>query len=341
RRRADGTQHHPRRDRAARAGRRRQRRRHRRVDARGAVESQRRVRAEGAGRGARLRQPGGRCAGRARGGAADRRERRAGACRDRTAASRRRTVRGRGRLVHARARARAGSLRDPLFARDRVHAARQGRRRARAVRAVRRRAAGGAGETAERARDPMRFVALFAALLVAADTPPPQFVDVARQAGVVFHHANGASPEKHLIETMGSGAVFFDYDGDGFIDIFLVDGLSQHRLFHNKGNGTFEDVTDRSGIQRRVYGMGACAADYDGDGKQDLFITGYGGNALYHGRGDGTFTDVTAAAHVGEATWGAGCAWADLDGDGDLDLWVTQYVKADRSINPFCGDPAK
>ena len=187
----------------------------------------------------------------------------------------------------------------------------------------------------------MRFVALFAALLVAADTPPPQFVDVARQAGVVFHHANGASPEKHLIETMGSGAVFFDYDGDGFIDIFLVDGLSQHRLFHNRGNGTFEDVTDRSGIQRRVYGMGACAADYDGDGKPDLFITGYGGNALYRGRGDGTFIDVTAAAHVGEATWGAGCAWADLDGDGDLDLWVTQYVKADRSINPFCGDPAK
>src|SRR5215472_16189215 len=93
----------------------------------------------------------------------------------------------------------------------------------------------------------------------AAEPPLPQFVDVARQAGVVFHHTNGASADKHLVETMGSGAVFFDYDGDGWIDIFLVDSGSiadpaadrraRHRLFHNRGNGTFEDVTDRSGIQ--------------------------------------------------------------------------------------------
>jgi len=164
----------------------------------------------------------------------------------------------------------------------------------------------------------------------------------------VFHHTNGASADKHLVETMGSGAVFFDYDGDGWIDIFLVDGGSiadpaidrraRHRLFHNRGNGTFEDVTDRSGIQHRAYGMGACAGDYDGDGRPDLFITGYGGNALYHNNGDGTFTDVTAKAHVGESRWGTGCAFADLDRDGDLDLWVANYVDADRAHSPFCGN---
>jgi hypothetical protein len=182
----------------------------------------------------------------------------------------------------------------------------------------------------------------------AAEPPIPRFTDIARQAGVVFHHTNGASAEKHLVETMGSGAVFFDFDGDGWIDIFLVDGGSiadaavdrkaRHRLYHNRGNGTFEDVTDRSGIQHRAYGMGACAGDYDGDGRPDLYITSYGPNALYHNNGDGTFTDVTAAAHVGDAKWGAGCAFADLDRDGDLDLWVANYVDADRAHSPFCGD---
>ena len=183
----------------------------------------------------------------------------------------------------------------------------------------------------------------------AAELPPlPQFTDIARQAGVVFHHTNGASTDKHLVETMGSGAVFFDYDGDGWIDIFLVDSGSiadpeadrraRHRLFHNRGNGTFEDVTDRSGIQHRAYGMGACAGDYDGDGHPDLFITGYEGNALYHNNGDGTFSDVTAKAHVGQSRWGAGCAFADLDRDGDLDLWVANYVDADRAHSPFCGN---
>ena len=181
-----------------------------------------------------------------------------------------------------------------------------------------------------------------------ADVPAPQFVDVARQAGVVFHHTNGASADKHLVETMGSGGLFFDYDGDGWPDIFIVDGGSiadpaadrraRHRLFHNRGNGTFEDVTERSGIRHLAYGMGACAGDYDGDGRPDLYVTGYGGNALYHNQGDGTFADVTAAAHVGNSRWSTGCAFADLDGDGDLDLWVTNYVDADRAHSPLCSD---
>jgi len=195
------------------------------------------------------------------------------------------------------------------------------------------------------------------AILVGAQTELPQFVDIARQAGMVFQHTNGASPEKHLVETMGSGGLFFDYDGDGWIDVFLVDGGSfadpatarraRHRLYHNRGNGTFEDVTDRSAIQHQPgrsggssdppYGMGACAGDVDGDGWPDLYITNFGPNTLYRNRGDGTFVDMTSSAHVGgDARWGASCAFADLDGDGDLDLWVTNYVDADRHHSPVC-----
>jgi enediyne biosynthesis protein E4 len=192
------------------------------------------------------------------------------------------------------------------------------------------------------------LVAVAIAIVSAADAPLPQFIDVARQAGVVFHHTNGASADKHLVETMGSGGLFFDYDGDGWPDIFIVDGGSiansaadrraRHRLFHNRGNGTFEDVTDRSGIRHRAYGMGACAGDYDGDGRPDLYVTGYGANTLYRNQGDGRFAEVTATARVGDSRWSTGCAFADLDGDGDLDLWVTNYVDADRAHSPFCGD---
>ena len=181
-----------------------------------------------------------------------------------------------------------------------------------------------------------------------ADTALPQFVDITQQAGITFRHTNGASADKHLVETMGSGGLFFDYDGDGWIDIFIVDGGSfadasvarraQHRLYHNRGGATFEDVTERSGIRHREYGMGTCAGDYDGDGRPDLYITNDGPNVLYRNRGDGTFTDVTTVARVGEPRWSASCAFADLDRDGDLDLWVVNYVAADRSHSPFCGD---
>jgi enediyne biosynthesis protein E4 len=191
-------------------------------------------------------------------------------------------------------------------------------------------------------------IAAATAVLAGAQTAPPQFVDIARQAGIVFQHTNGASPDKHLVETMGSGGLFFDYDGDGWIDAFLVDGGSfadqatarraRHRLYHNRGNGTFEDVTDRSGIQHLQYGMGACAGDVDGDGRPDLYITNFGPNTLYRNRGDGTFTDITSHARVGDPRWSASCAFADLDGDGDLDLWVTNYVDADRHHSPFCSE---
>ena len=192
-------------------------------------------------------------------------------------------------------------------------------------------------------------LALAVAGQVSPPTPPtlPHFTDVAREAGIVFQHVNGASADKHLVETMGSGGLFFDYDGDGWLDVFLVDGGSfadaavdrraRHRLFHNRGNGTFEDVSGRAAIARRDYGMGACAGDVDGDGRPDLYVTSAGANVLYRNRGDGTFADVTAAAHVGERRWSASCAFADLDRDGDLDLWVTNYVAADRTRSPYCG----
>jgi hypothetical protein len=191
--------------------------------------------------------------------------------------------------------------------------------------------------------------ALAVSLLGEAGTAqaPVRFTDVTRASGVNFHHVNGASPDKHLVETMGSGGLFFDYDNDGWIDIFLVDGGSladprtagraAHRLYRNRSNGTFEDVSARSGIRHRDYGMGACAGDYDNDGAVDLYLTTFGPNVLYRNRGNGSFADVTEAARVGDERWSASCAFADLDKDGDLDLFVVNYVAADRRTSPYCG----
>jgi hypothetical protein len=179
--------------------------------------------------------------------------------------------------------------------------------------------------------------------------PPPEisFTDVTAKANVAFTHVNGASPDKHLPETMGSGAAFVDLDEDGWVDIVLVDGGSmadpqvasraKPRVLRNKRDGTFEDVTARSGIRQHGYGMGVCAGDIDNDGHIDLYVTGVEGNVLYKNRGDFTFTDVTASAGVAGSGWSTSCAFADLDGDGDLDLFVTRYVDLSRP-EPFCGD---
>ena len=174
------------------------------------------------------------------------------------------------------------------------------------------------------------------------------FDNIAAHAGVTFTNINGASADKYLVETMGSGGLLFDYDSDGWIDLFLVDGGSiadqalnaraRHRLFRNLGKGVFSDVTASSGIRHRDYGMGACAGDVDNDGRTDLYITNYGPNALYRNAGKGVFTDVTRTAGVGLAGWSTSCAFVDVDVDGDLDLFVTNYLDAATSNNRFCGD---
>jgi hypothetical protein len=175
------------------------------------------------------------------------------------------------------------------------------------------------------------------------------FTDVTRAAGIDVTNINGASADKHLVETMGSGVVFFDYDNDGWPDVFLVDGGSvadravaktaRHRLYRNLHNGTFADVSDKSGIRHLDYGMGACAADYDNDGYVDLYITSFGVNTLYRNRRDGTFADVTKTAGVGgQPQWSTSCAFADFDRDGNLDLFLTNYVDASPEHPPFCGN---
>lgn len=180
---------------------------------------------------------------------------------------------------------------------------------------------------------------------------PAWFVDVAASAGVTFHHVNGASPERHLHEIMSGGGLLLDFDNDGWLDVFLVDGGSltdpavasraRHRLFRNRGNGTFEDRTASSGIVSRGYGMGACSADYDNDGFPDLYVTAVGGNALYRNVGGRSFVDVTRTAGLGAATFSASCAFGDVDRDGDVDLFVVNYVDARLDNNVFCGDASK
>ena len=180
-----------------------------------------------------------------------------------------------------------------------------------------------------------------------SSTQTPTYVDISREAGLTFTNINGISPQKRLMETMGSGGLFFDFDNDGWIDIFLVDGGSEadpavartarHRLYRNRRNGTFEDVTSRSGIRHLRYGMGACAGDYDNDGLVDLYVTNVGPNALYRNSGGGVFTDVTRTAGVASALWGTSCAFADFDRDGRLDLFVTNYVEMGKDRDRFCG----
>jgi len=175
----------------------------------------------------------------------------------------------------------------------------------------------------------------------------PVFRDVAREAGLDFVHVNGASDEKFLPEIIGGGGLLLDFDDDGWLDVFLVDGGSfahpvlarraRHRLYRNRGNGTFEDVTDASTIRHLDYGMGACAGDVDNDGLIDLYITTVGPNVLYRNAGGGRFDEVPGAGGAGSALWSTSCAFVDVDRDGDLDLFVTNYVDTSKAAREFCG----
>jgi len=170
--------------------------------------------------------------------------------------------------------------------------------------------------------------------------------DVTDESGVHFVHENGASGNKYMTETMGSGLAFFDYDTDGDPDLLFVNGgdptgrggsqTSAATLYRNDGAGRFTDVTDRAGVAHVGYGMGATAGDYDNDGDADLYITHYGANVLFRNNGDGTFTDVTEAAAVGNPDWSASATWVDLDQSGFLDLYVVNYLDWSLDNDPDC-----
>jgi hypothetical protein len=169
--------------------------------------------------------------------------------------------------------------------------------------------------------------------------------------GIAWVHDNAMSPERHLPETTGSGCAFFDYNNDGWLDIFLVNsGVSdffapksplKNALYRNNRDGTFTDVTDPAGLSGGRFGMGVAVGDYDNDGWQDLYVTNYGHNYLYHNRGDGTFLEVAKKAGVDLNVWSTSAVWFDYDNDGRLDLFVCNYVYYERALSRLCHDESQ
>src|SRR6266702_4670418 len=182
-----------------------------------------------------------------------------------------------------------------------------------------------------------------------------QFVDVAREAGLTIPNVwGGTYHKKYIIEAKGSGLAFFDYDHDGWLDIYLTNGTRFNtdwpsgkaptsHLYKNNRDGTFTDVTEKSGLARTGWQTGVCVGDYDNDGWDDLFCCFWGHNILFHNNGDGTFTDVTRKAGVydEQIRWGAGCTWLDYDRDGRLDLFICNYIKLDPEKTPSKAEPAQ
>jgi len=186
------------------------------------------------------------------------------------------------------------------------------------------------------------------------DTKPIVFFkDEAEKAGLVMKNVfGGVDTKKYIIETTGTGVAVFDYDNDGWPDIFIVNGTTLERapgsaaptshLYHNNHDGTFTDVTAKAGLLHTGWGQGVCVGDYDNDGYEDIYVTYYGKNVLYHNNGNGTFTDVSGKAGVAGTggTWGSGCAFVDYDRDGKVDLFVATYVDFDVSKAPKPGERA-
>ena len=212
-----------------------------------------------------------------------------------------------------------------------------------------------------RSVSPPAASALAAGLLLgaAASAPAVHFTDATAAVGLDFVHANSPTSRKYLLETMGGGVALLDYDNDGRLDLFFVNGARiddpmppggqpdkterrfWNRLYRQEPNGTFRDVTEKaglSGLPQNRYGMGAAVGDYDNDGFEDLYVTSYGANTLYHNNRDGTFSDVTVRAGVAAAGWSASAGFFDADNDGRLDLFVTRYVLWSFADDRYCGE---
>jgi hypothetical protein len=170
----------------------------------------------------------------------------------------------------------------------------------------------------------------------------------AKDSGILWVHDNAMSPERHLPETAGAGCAFFDFDNDGWMDIYLVNsGISdfftpkaplKNALYHNNHDGTFSDVTSKAGVAGGQFGMGVAVGDYDGDGWQDIYVTNYGRNLLYRNNGNGTFTDVARQAGVAVVGWSTSAAWFDYDDNGRLDLFVSSFAEYNKSLTALCAD---
>ena len=184
----------------------------------------------------------------------------------------------------------------------------------------------------------------------------PVFTDVTETSGVDFRNASSGTSQKYLLESMVGGVAAFDYNGDGLLDLYFVNGAGLrdpmpadampdksdpkfwNRLYRNEGGWKFTDVTEAAGVRGQHFGQGVAAADYDNDGHTDLFLANFGRNILYRNLGDGTFEDVSEAAGVAGGGWSAGAGFLDYDRDGHLDLFVSRYVEWSFAENPWCGE---
>ncbi|HTT17735.1 MAG TPA: CRTAC1 family protein [Candidatus Sulfotelmatobacter sp.] len=203
------------------------------------------------------------------------------------------------------------------------------------------------------------FALTLISLTAGAQAPEVHFTAITAHSHIDFTQENSPTSNKYLIETMGGGVALLDYDNDGRLDIFFTNGalLSDpmpdgklpdktnkkfwNRLYHQNADGTFNDVTERAGLNgvaQGYYNMGVAVGDYDNDGFEDLYVTGFGGNILYHNNGDGTFTDVTEKAGVKGGSWSASAGFFDYDNDGKLDIFVTRYLDWTIKTNRYCGE---
>ncbi len=194
---------------------------------------------------------------------------------------------------------------------------------------------------------------------LAAEPALPIFTDITKTADIDAKHSFGDFKLTNIVEGTGAGAMFFDYDSDGWLDVYLVNGcwlkdVNDNRgrklrgklgnsLYRNNRDGTFSDVTSKAGVGDQGYGAGCSAADFDGDGDLDIYVLNYGANVLYRNNGDGTFTDISKASGLADAHWSLSAPWFDYDNDGDLDVYVTNYLEYDkgkfRSFYPAAGYP--